>query len=200
MSESLIGGGVFSGATPTPLGSGLNRALGLQGGELPGIDAAPANVVPVALVMDTSDRLSRGLIEPRFMLGDGTGAVVGGIVYQLQAGSGGGVLIEYFRFFGDPAGWQIGVQPLPMTNAGGWAGTPIGGANPPTPQSRGRIGAPTGVALSPAFLFTDAGVAQVVELATRIFVPPGFVFYAASQTAAFGPVSRGRLVFRELLE
>jgi hypothetical protein len=95
VSESLIGGGSFSGATATPLGLGVAQQLGLQGGQLIGLPAAGREAVPVLVVGDTSDALSRQLISIRGWAARLEVINAGNVLrLQLQAGSGGGIVIE----------------------------------------------------------------------------------------------------------
>ena len=68
-SDFLAGGGVFRGASAAPLGLGLSKVLGLQGGSLPGVAAAPGLAQPVIVVGDSSDQLNRVLAPPRFIAG-----------------------------------------------------------------------------------------------------------------------------------
>jgi hypothetical protein len=201
MGGAFAGGGQFAGPSATPLGQGLSSALGLQGGALPGIDAAPGPVVPVAVVVDSSDRLSRGLIEPR---GVAAGKITPGagqfVTIFCQAATGGGFVLEQLRLNSAGTSWRTLINPQPvlvgfaeaLTNQ--WNQISVGGEPLAGRFRAGTVTFPvTGGAPVDASIFS----ASLIDL--RWFCPPGQCLQITADTAAIA-LTGGIVVFRELLE
>lgn len=169
--SSLIGGGQFTGPSPTPLGSGVSRVLGLQGGALASLSADPGAVVSVFLVGDTSDRLSRGLVEGR---GFAAGRITPGgnrVKMRINASTGGGIIIESFSLIPDgSSSFDVDVRATPITIGAPIQvqQTPVGGQPLVCSWEAGDGGAE---AVGGAEIASNLLASTLVEL--RWFVPSG---------------------------
>jgi hypothetical protein len=120
----LVGGGQFSGPSATPMGSGVARVLGLQGGALPGIAAAGGAVVPVLVVGDTSNAASRSLFARRFFSGRVTTPGAGNVVRILfRSNPTAAAVIERFRVASNAAALA---QPIGFGTSSGNLGLGLG--------------------------------------------------------------------------
>jgi len=100
---SIVGGGQFMGPSPTPMGSGVARVLGLQGGELPGVPAAGGTVQSVFVVGDTSDQVSRALVPRRFWGANRHTFAAPNVLFLSFRSGPAPSIIERFRLAGDVA-------------------------------------------------------------------------------------------------
>lgn len=126
MSEgsSLIGGGQFTGASATPLGSGVSRILGSQGGALAGVPTDLGTVAAVLVVGDTSDSASRSLFPRRFFSGRVVTPGAGNVVRLLfRSNPTASAVIERFRI---ASGGAAFAQPIGFGSSAVNLGTGLG--------------------------------------------------------------------------
>lgn len=194
--DFLAGGGVFRGASPAPMGTGLSRVLGSQGGSLPGVADAPGIVQPVGVVYDTSNELSRALQPRRWMAG--AFQILGGVAvlkWRIRAPANASIVVEYLRVRG-PAGAEltgtIGCNVSTGDVFVGFAmvaqgGIAIGGSVPGGPVSPSPpVG--SGVSTNTADPHLGFGAIEVppwtFDGPTLIFLPPGGSFGFETATGA----------------
>ncbi|HKX47004.1 MAG TPA: hypothetical protein VJP77_09905 [Planctomycetota bacterium] len=204
MSADLLyssGGGVFRGPTPAPLGGGLARALGSQGGAVPGFSATPGMVSPVFIVGDTSESLSRALAVRRGWQAQRT-AVAAANVFRLalRGYASAGCVIEHLRVAAVPPAAlvtpfnvlsTVPTFALPGLAIGGTSLNDfIGGIGEGVHFTQSLpVGPTTGLLPHPAVFD---------PLPFRIFIPPGEAF--AFETADVGVDVDWSIVWREVPE
>lgn len=211
MSNSLIGGGQFTGPSPTPLGSGVSRVLGLQGGGLAGLAADPGNVVSVFVVGDTSDQLSRAL-QPRKWVSGFFHVLAAPNVLEwfFRAPPLASAVIEYLRVRG-PAGAEltgsIGIgrsaaSAAPFLGTVSRSGVLVGGIVPgdgPAGTPSPPLGSGPFTVAGPNLGFGSIFVPPwFFEGPTSIFLPPGQTF--AFETATAGEDVGWSVRWREIPE
>jgi hypothetical protein len=202
----LIGGGQFAGPTPTPVGSGINRALGLQGAALPGMAADPGLVQPVHVTGDTSDGLSRQLFTSRGWLGGQLNVGVGQTFHlAFNARVSAGVVIEWLQLApvsgaGALATVRIGLTPgSPFAGGVAVQGLQVGGFGPPTQFTDSVVFASSQAFLgSGAFSFDARPLALGLPL--TVYVRPGFWFGLEADAASAGVDTLWSMFWRELPE
>lgn len=197
-----IGGGGFQGPTATPLGSGVARALGQQGGGLPGLSADPGIVQPVFVVGDTSQSLSRALGVRRGWMGRRT-VVAAGLVFAvgMRGYASAGVVIEQLRIVAAPGGALVtpfNVAAAYLLPANFIPGIAIGG----TDMNQFIGGATEGVHFETR---ASSGVVQIQSPVqawnpndTPVFIPPGSRLVV--ETADLGVDVDWEIVWREVPE
>lgn len=211
-SDFLAGGGVFRGASAAPMGTGLARVLGSQGGSLPGVADAPGIVQPVGLIYDTSDQLSRALQPRRWTSGNfHTIAAPNVVEWWFRAPASASVVITYLRVRG-PAGAELtgrigigrGIGTPVFLASTLQSGIPIGGSVPGEspvsgPASVPPVGSGPFVTIGPNLGFGSIFVPPwFFDGATFIFIPPGQTF--AFETATAGEDVGWSIHWREIPE
>jgi hypothetical protein len=192
---------MFRGPSPTPLGSGVARNLGQQGGALPSLAADPGVVQPVILIGDTSKTLSRFLTFKRGWAGQRQVVAPANVFYLGMRGyASGGIVIERIRInpvapavFANP--FRLFGTPLP---AAFFPGHAIAGTDPNEFIGGATEGVHFGQGLPNASVGTDVIPGAFNPNDVDIFVGPGFQF--TMETNDVGVDVDWHVIWREVPE